>query len=120
MNNFNVFKLFDLQIAYNYQGPSVLAQGRMDPIQSFNVAIKKDILNNKGTIGFRVSDIFNQLKYSSETSGPGFVQDMTRVRDSRIAFLTFSYRFGSDGNDKPKKREKQKDDEENNDNMDNQ
>jgi hypothetical protein len=108
-----------MQISYNYQGPTVLAQGRMEPIQSFDVAIKKDILNKKGSIGFRIADIFDQLKYSSETSGPGFVQDMTRVRDSRIAFLTFSYRFGSDGNDKPKKREKQKEDE-NNDNMDNQ
>jgi outer membrane receptor protein involved in Fe transport len=118
ISNFNLFDFLDFQLTYNYQGPTVLAQGRMDPSQSFDIAIKKDILNKKGSIGFRVSDLFNQLKYSSETSGPGFVQDMTRTRDSRIAFLTFSYRFGTDGNNQPKKKGKQKDDEENNENMD--
>jgi outer membrane receptor protein involved in Fe transport len=117
MNNFTVGNLFDLQIAYNYQGPSVLAQGRMNPIQSFDVAIKKNILNGKGSIGFRVSDIFNQARYSSETSGPNFIQDNLRYRDPRIAFLTFSYRFGSDGMHQQKK-EKPKNEDDNNDNGD--
>ena len=120
MNSFKISNLFDLQIAYNYQGPTVLPQGRMDPIQSFDFAIKKDFLNNKASIGLRIADVFDQLKYVSETSGPGFVQDMTRVRSSRIAFLTLSYRFGSDGNHKTstKKKEKQNEDD-NNENMDN-
>jgi outer membrane receptor for ferrienterochelin and colicin len=110
-NNFSVTNLFDLQISYNYQGPTVLAQGRMDPVQSFDVAIKKDILNGKGSIGFRVSDLFNQVKYTSITNGIGFVQDMTRIRSSRNAFITFSYRFGTDGKgNKPTKKSKTKDD----------
>jgi len=102
-SNFKVFNLFDLQVSYNYQGPTVLAQGRMDPVQSFDIAVKKNVLNNRGSIGLRISDPFNQLKYTSETSGPGFVQDMTRTRDSRVVFLTLSYRFGTDGTSKPKK-----------------
>ncbi|MCX6161740.1 MAG: TonB-dependent receptor [Ignavibacteriae bacterium] len=114
-SNFSVFKLFDLQVAYNFQGPTILAQGRMDPVQSFDMAIKKDILDNRGSIGFRVSDLFNQIKYSSQTSGPGFTQDMTRVRDSRVAFLTFSYRLGSDGQkNKPTRKEKPADENNNN------
>jgi len=116
-NNFSIAKLFDIQLAYNYQGPTILAQGRMNPVQSFDMAIKKDILDKKGSIGFRVSDLFDQIKYSSETSGPGFVQDMTRVRSSRVAFLTFSYRLGNDGQkNKPTKKEKPKDENDNNDN----
>ncbi|MCE1166285.1 MAG: TonB-dependent receptor [Bacteroidetes bacterium] len=118
MNNFSIAGLFDLQVSYNYQGPTVLAQGRMDPIQSFDIAIKKDILNGRGSLGFRVSDLFNQQRYVSETSGPGFVQDMTRVRDSRAAFLTFSYRFGTDGKQQPKKDKPKNNEEENNDNGD--
>lgn len=110
-NNFSVTNLFDLQISYNYQGPTVLAQGRMDPVQSFDVAVKKDILNGKGSIGFRVSDLFNQVKYTSITNGIGFVQEMTRIRSSRNAFITFSYRFGTDGKgNKPTKKSKPKDD----------
>lgn len=116
MNNFSVAGLFDLQVSYNYQGPTVFAQGRMDPIQSFDAAIKKDILNGRGSIGLRVSDIFNQQRYVSETSGPGFIQDMTRYRDSRTAFLTFSYRFGTDGKQQPKKDKPKNNEEENNDN----
>jgi outer membrane receptor protein involved in Fe transport len=111
-NNFSIAKLFDMQIAYNYQGPSINVQGRTDPIQSFDVAIKKDILNGKGSIGFRVSDLFNQIKYTSETSGIGFLQDQTRIRSSRNAFLTFSYRFGTDGkgSKQPKKTKTKEDD----------
>jgi len=100
--------LFDFQIAYNYQGPTVFAQGKNEPVQSFDVALKKNFLDNKGSIGFRVSDLFNQLKYSSETEGPGFVQYLTRVRDSRVAYLTFSYRFGSTGKKQQTRKEKPK------------
>jgi len=115
-NNFSLLNLFDLQLSYNYRGPTILPQGRMDPVQSFDIAIKKDIFDKKVSIGFRVSDLFNQIKYSSETSGPGYIQNMTRVRSSRVAFLTFSYRFGSDGqHDKPTKKQKPKDENENND-----
>jgi len=105
-----------MQVSYNYQGPTVLAQGKMNPVQSFDIAIKKDILNKKGSIGLRMSDVFNQQIYSGETSGLGFIQDVSRRRESRVAFLTFSYRFGSDGNQTMKKS-KSKDDN-NNDNND--
>jgi outer membrane receptor protein involved in Fe transport len=115
-SNFSIADLFDLQLSYNYQGPTVLAQGRLNPIQSVDVAVKKDIFNKRGSIGFRVSDLFDQIKYASETIGPGFIQDMTRVRSSRVAFLTFSYRFGSDGhsNKTTTKKEKPKDENDNN------
>jgi outer membrane receptor protein involved in Fe transport len=109
ISNFNVFKFLDLQVSYNYQGPTVLAQGKMEPVQSFDFAIKKNILNDKGTLGFRISDAFNQQKYISETTGLGFIQDYTRKRTSRMAFLTFSYRFGTDGK-QPMKQNKKKDD----------
>jgi hypothetical protein len=81
----------------------------MEPVQSFDFAIKKNILNDKGTLGFRISDAFNQQKYISETTGLGFIQDYTRKRTSRMAFLTFSYRFGTDGK-QPMKQNKKKDD----------
>lgn len=119
ISNFALADLFDLQLSYNYQGPTVLPQGRFEPIQSFDFAIKKDIFNKKGSIGFRVSDLFDQIKYASEISGPGFIEDMARVRSSRVAFLTFSYKFGNDGqNNKRTTTKKEKPKEENNDDND--
>ena len=119
MTNVNLFKFMDMQLAYNYQGPTILAQGKLDPVQSFDIAVKKNFLDDKLSLGFRVADLFNQQKYISVTSGPGFIQDYTRKRDSRMAFLTLSYRFGSDGKQsKPTKRKNNNDD--NNDNQDNQ
>jgi outer membrane receptor protein involved in Fe transport len=117
ISNISLFKFVDMQLSYNYQGPTVLAQGTLDPVQSFDIAFKKNILGDKLSLGFRVSDIFNQQKYVSVTSGPGFIQDYTRKRISRNAFLTLSYRFGSDG--KPSKPTRKKDNNDNNDNQDN-
>lgn len=86
---------FGLQASFNYQGPMVMPQGTLDPLYSFDAAVKKDLFDKKLTINFRVSDIFKTQKFNANLNGVGFVQSFDRQRDSRTAFITLTYKFGT-------------------------
>lgn len=111
------FKLpgnFEVQFLFNYQGKTsgvmgigdqnyvmggarvTLAQGFNEPDYYLDIAIKKDFFNKKLTVVFKVIDILNTSKFKSEISDNTFYAEYYRKRNSRMAFLTFTYRFGSD------------------------
>ena len=49
------------------RGPRVTAQSKSKPLGGLSTAINKDILKEKGTLSFRISDVFNSQKYRSNT-----------------------------------------------------
>ncbi len=116
MASLNLPMGFGVQAAFNYQGPMVMPQGTLDPLYSFDAAVKKDFFDKKLTVNFRVSDIFKTQKFTANLNGVGFVQSFDRQRDSRTAFLTLTYNFGTP--DKNKMRDKKKDQNDNNNNDD--
>ena len=116
-SNIKLWGGVDMQLAYNYEGAEVTPQGQRDAVQSLDAAIKKDFLNNRASLSFRVSDVFNTQKMNSFTTGTGFTQSSYRKRDSRVAFLTLSIKLGSiDYKQKPDRRKNP--DNNNNDNGD--
>ncbi len=50
-----------------FRGPRVTAQSKSKPLGGLSTAINKDILKEKGTLSFRISDVFNSQKYRSNT-----------------------------------------------------
>lgn len=116
-SNIKLWGGVDMQLLYNYQGEEVTPQGQRQPEQEFDAAIKKDLLNGRASISFRVSDIFNTQKFNTFTQGTGFIQNSYRKRDSRTAFLTLSFKLGNiDYKQKPDRRKTP--DNNNNDNGD--
>ncbi len=98
----------DFQIAYNYNGKNVTPQGYMIPMQNLDLSLKKDVLKGKGSLNLRVTDIFNTRQFGAFTSSTTFEQNFIRKRESRIATINFTYRFGAadkSGKGKGKKRE---------------
>ena len=64
------------------------------------------MLRDKGSLTLRVSDIFNTLQFNFNASGTGFEALTRNKRESRIAYLGFSYRFGNASpTPRPKRRE---------------
>jgi hypothetical protein len=61
-----------------------------------DLAVKKDLFNKKLSIVFKVIDVFNTSKYKSVISDNTFFAEYYRKRNTRVAFLTLSYRFGSE------------------------
>ena len=66
------------------------------------MAVKKDLLKNKMSLAFRVSDIFNTLKNSYTAWGTNFTADNWRKPESRIGYISLTYNFGQGSKSKGK------------------
>ena len=67
-------------------------------------AASKEILNEKASINFNISDVFNSRKRMSTTLIPGFTEQYSEFqwRERQIS-LSFIYRFNQTKIDKKKK-----------------
>jgi outer membrane receptor protein involved in Fe transport len=110
MTGLNLPAGFGVQASFNYQGAMVMPQGTLDPVYSFDAAVKKDLFDKRLTINFRVSDIFKTQKFNANIIGTGFTQSFTRERDSRTAFITLTYKFGTKEKQSPRDRKKTEND----------
>lgn len=96
--------IVDIQLSYFYSGKMVTTQGSVEPFTSFDVSLKKDLFDNRASVSLRVQDVFNNLKFKVLLDDPNFTESLFRKRDTRAAFLTFTYKFGKE--DKNQKRRK--------------
>lgn len=115
MSNLAIPDIVDIQLAYNYFGKRIMLQGSIEPLQSFDVALKKNFFNNRFSVMLRIQDVFKTMKFSAATSGTGFISSFNHNRNSRVVFLTLSYKFGTDMQEKKKLRKR----EEENNNIEN-
>ncbi|WP_460983014.1 TonB-dependent receptor [Spirosoma fluminis] len=82
-----------IQVAVNYRSPFIVAQGTINSFFNVDAGIKQDILKGRGTLNFRVSDIFNTLQFQNDSFGPNFLASTLGKRESRIGFIGFTYRL---------------------------
>ncbi|MBV6477351.1 MAG: hypothetical protein HGGPFJEG_00089 [Ignavibacteria bacterium] len=95
----------DLGITYFYSGRNVFAQGVLEPFQSMDVSLKRDFFEKRVTLGLRVSDVFNTLKFDVKLNNTqNFQESFYRKRDSRALYFNLTYRFGNDSKIQEKKR----------------
>lgn len=92
--NLRLPKGFFLQVNGNYEAPKPAAQGHIQEVGWVDAAIRKNLWNNKATVVFNVSDIFNTRKYTTDYDLGSSFQSIYRDRETRIGTLTFTYRFG--------------------------
>ena len=101
----------DWQTNATYNGEQKNAQGRTRGIFGANLGFSKDVLKDKGTIAFNVSDVFNSRKRIMENYIPGaadtYAEMQWRVRQFTVSF---TYRFNVQKNEKEKPRKSQQDD----------
>lgn len=75
-------------------GPTNTAQGYSLDNWFVDAAIKKEVLQKKGTITLNVNDIFKTRRNGTYTESNFFIQEQYRYRDPQIFRINFSYRFG--------------------------
>jgi outer membrane receptor protein involved in Fe transport len=92
-NNFKFQNLFDAQVNVNYRAPRNTVQGKNLSVTSVDVGVTRDILKNKGTLAFNVSDLFNTRKWRSETFNENSFQYSEFQWRSTTATLSFTYRL---------------------------
>ncbi|MBF9223786.1 outer membrane beta-barrel protein [Hymenobacter ruricola] len=93
-NTFPLSKRVDAQLAVNYRSPINSAQGTRGEAFNIDLAARYNVLGEHGTFTLRVADLFNTLRFDSNDSGAGFATVTRFKRESRIAYLGFTYRFG--------------------------
>ncbi|HKO78598.1 MAG TPA: TonB-dependent receptor [Flavobacterium sp.] len=92
----------DWQLNATYNGEQKTAQGKNLDQFGMNTAFSKDIMKDKATIAFNISDIFNTRKMRSYT----YLENQTSYGEmqfrKRQFNLSFTYRFNKSKNDKEK------------------
>ena len=86
-----------------YSGPRVLAQGEILPMYSLDLSVKRSFAKEKGSVGLRLSDVFNTRMFRIKTSSEVFAQESDFKWQSRVLSLNVNYRFGNI-KDEPKRR----------------
>ena len=93
----------DWQTNATYTGPQNNAQGRVLGNFSANLALSKDILKDKGTLAFNISDVFNSRKRMAENYLPGVVNSYSEMQWRVRQFsLSLTYRFNKPKNEREK------------------
>ncbi|MEO8253934.1 MAG: outer membrane beta-barrel protein [Flavobacterium sp.] len=99
----------DWQLSGMYFSPQNTAQGKSLGNYVVNTAFSKDILKDKATIAFNVSDLFNSRKMKTETVLPS-VNSYSEYQWRRRQFnLSFTYRLNMSKADKNKNMPKNND-----------
>ncbi|RDI57423.1 outer membrane beta-barrel family protein [Flavobacterium glaciei] len=102
----------DWQTNATYNGPQNNAQGRSLGVFAANLAFSKDILKDKGTLSFNISDVFNSRKRLMETYLPQFANSYSEMQWRERQFtLSFTYRINKPKNEREQPRRNQGDNE---------
>ena len=95
---FTIFKDIDWQIQVFYRGPRENAQTKSKGMVFTSMALNKDIFKKKGTLSFRVSDLFNSAMFQSHTFTPTFQNDVVFRRSLPSFNLSMTYRVNQKEN----------------------
>jgi iron complex outermembrane recepter protein len=93
-NQFHFDKGWSAELSGWYRTKGVDGQFIINPLGQMSLGLAKQVLKGKGTLKLNVRDVL----YTGTVSGAFHVQNMaasfTNARDSRVANLTFTWRFG--------------------------
>ncbi len=92
-SRFTFIPTMDIQFRINYEAPMDTPQGSRKALYFFDLAINKDVFNEKGTITLNISDIFNTRIYRNIIEGDSFYSEVDAQRIRRQINLNISYRL---------------------------
>lgn len=87
-------KTASVQVNVRYNSPFITPQGIALPRWSMDLSGDKTLKNNKWTIGFRLTDVFNTREFNIEVDQDPIYQEMRFKQLTRRFYLNVSYKFG--------------------------
>jgi outer membrane receptor protein involved in Fe transport len=105
-NEFTITSRMTANVNYSYNGLEKTAFDSFAENQKIDLGAryKFKLFNSRASINLRLTDVFNSLKYISQTNGDGFSLEGNFKPISRVLYLTASYNF--ENGSLLKKREK--------------
>ncbi len=93
-NQFRFKKGWSGEISGWYRTKGVEGQIMIDPLGQLSVGLAKQVLKDKGTVKLNVRDVLYSQIANGEINFQSTQASFRQVRDSRVATITFTYRFG--------------------------
>jgi outer membrane receptor protein involved in Fe transport len=93
-NQFTFKKGWSAELSGFYRTKGVEGQIVINPLGQMNAGVQKQVLKNKGTVKLNVRDLLFTMKPSGHLNFKSTDASFRNLRDSRVATLSFSYRFG--------------------------
>ncbi|MCE3296914.1 MAG: hypothetical protein K0R65_2628 [Crocinitomicaceae bacterium] len=95
VNNIIINKNHSMELTGNYRTREVYAFDSINRIWSVGFGYQAKILKNKGTIRVNVSDAFFTNQISADVTFTDYRENFLVTRETRVATIGFTYRFGS-------------------------
>jgi len=92
--NLNFTETSKMQVNSIYTSRRLTPQGEYLPSYQVNLGFRQGLFDGKLAIVATVSDIFRTQKRQLELETPALDQTVINTRDSRIAYIGFTYHFG--------------------------
>ena len=86
----------DAQFFANYRAPFTTESGSQSAFVSMNLALRRKLWNDRGSLAVRVADPFNMMTFGSRTQSARVVQLTERSFGMRGVFISFSRNFGQE------------------------
>ncbi|WP_162426003.1 outer membrane beta-barrel family protein [Pontibacter pudoricolor] len=108
--NINSNNTFNLPNGWSAEATGVYrtaeAYGFLDvePVWFASAGVQKQLWEKKASIKLSVSDVFYTNKTNGATTINNYAENFYQVRDSRVATLTFNYKFGKAQASAPRRR----------------
>jgi hypothetical protein len=93
-NSFTLLKDWSAELTGWYQSAQRYGYMHINPQYAVNFGVQKMFLEKKATLKLSVTDIFLKQNPTGESDFSAYHEDFTVLRDSRVATLTATYRFG--------------------------
>ncbi|MDZ7288444.1 MAG: TonB-dependent receptor [candidate division KSB1 bacterium] len=84
-----------LQINSKYNSSRLTPQGKQAPSYVVNTGFRQELLGGKFFLVLTITDVFKTLRREFELNTPSLSQTVVNKRDSRIMYLSVTYRFGA-------------------------
>ncbi|RYG29547.1 MAG: TonB-dependent receptor [Chitinophagaceae bacterium] len=103
-NNFTFKKGWGAELSGVYRSSAVEGQMRIKSIGQLNLGVQKQVLKNKGVIKFNVRDVFLTMRPKGNIDFQRTRASFRQTNESRVATISFQYRFGKPIKGIPKRK----------------
>lgn len=93
-NQFKFNKGWSAEISGFYRTKGIEGQINVQSMGQLNAGVQKQVLKNKGTLKLNIRDILYTMQTNGNINFQNTAASFHQERDSRVATLSFSYRFG--------------------------
>lgn len=96
-----------LQLSGQYRAPGLDLQARLDPSYWFDLAVKKDVLQKRGTINLRVSDFLCTGGWGHFTDNEELYRVVKNHRLSPVVTVGFTWKINNGLKQRPQQQEEE-------------